>query len=136
MITTNTTSLKYTIDTPENRQFLSEIRDTLFSFGRHFPSPGGGSYYLGDDGTPLKDRPRETWITSRMAHVYSIASLLEPASDYGLLADAALQGLCGELHESLQRWLVCRIIKRWQLLCQPNNAMHMLLSSWQPVPAF
>ena len=34
MITTNTTSLKYTIDTPENRQFLSEIRDTLFSFGR------------------------------------------------------------------------------------------------------
>lgn len=49
MITTNTTSLKYTIDTPENRQFLSEIRDTLFSFGRQFPSPGGGSYYLGDD---------------------------------------------------------------------------------------
>lgn len=91
--------LKYTIDTPENRQFLSEIRDTLFSFGRQFPSPGGGSYYLGDDGTPLKDRPRETWITSRMAHVYSIASLLEPASDYGLLADAALQGLCGELHD-------------------------------------
>ena len=44
--------LKYTIDTPENRQFLSEIRDTLFSFGRQFPSPGGGSYYLGDDGTP------------------------------------------------------------------------------------
>lgn len=99
MITTNTTSLKYTIGTPENRQFLSEIRDTLFSFGRQFPSPGGGSYYLGDDGTPLKDRPRETWITSRMAHVYSIASLLEPASDYGLLADAALQGLCGELHD-------------------------------------
>lgn len=99
MITTNTTSLKYTIDTPENRQFLSEIRDTLFSFGRQFSSPGGGSYYLGDDGTPLKDRPRETWITSRMAHVYSIASLLEPASDYGLLADAALQGLCGELHD-------------------------------------
>ena len=37
MITTNTTSLKYTIGTPENRQFLSEIRDTLFSFGRQFP---------------------------------------------------------------------------------------------------
>ena len=91
--------LKYTIDTPENRLFLSEIRDTLFSFGRQFPSPGGGSYFLGDDGTPLKDRPRETWITSRMSHVYSIASLLDPASDYGLLADAALQGLCGELHD-------------------------------------
>ena len=134
MITTNTTSLKYTIDTPENRQFLSEIRDTLFSFGRQFPSPGGGSYYLGDDGTPLKDRPRETWITSRMAHVYSIASLLEPASDYGLLADAALQGLCGELHD---RSTVAGMpdYKRTALLCQPNNAMRMLLSSWQPVPA-
>ena len=109
MITTNTTSLKYTIDTPENRQFLSEIRDTLFSFGRQFPSPGGGSYYLGDDGTPLKDRPRETWITSRMAHVYCmIAPTVAGMPDY----------------------------KRMALLCQPNNAMHMLLSSWQPVPAF
>lgn len=135
MITTNTTSLKYTIDTPENRQFLSEIRDTLFSFGRQFPSPGGGSYYLGDDGTPLKDRPRETWITSRMAHVYSIASLLEPASDYGLLADA----LC---RDCVENCMIAPTVagmpdyKRMALLCQPNNAMHMLLSSWQPVPAF
>lgn len=67
---------KYQIDTEENKQFLKEIRDTLLSFGHRFPSPGGGSYYLGDDGTPWTKRPRETWITSRMAHVYSIGSFL------------------------------------------------------------
>lgn len=43
---------KYQIDTMENRKFLEEIRDTLLSFGHQFPSLGGSSYYLGDDGTP------------------------------------------------------------------------------------
>ena len=60
---------KYTIDTPENKVFLKNISQNLLAFGRKFPSPGGSSYYLGDDGTPWKDRPRETRITSRMAHV-------------------------------------------------------------------
>ena len=78
---------KYQIDTAENKQFLKEMRDGLLFFGHRFPSPGGGSYYLGDDGTPWKDRPRETWITSRMAHVYSIGSFLgHPGSEE--LADA------------------------------------------------
>ena len=57
---------KYQIDTEENRKFLEEIREGLLSFGHKFPSPGGSSYYLGDDGTPWTDRNRETWITSRM----------------------------------------------------------------------
>ena len=61
---------KYILDTAENKVFVREMRNSLLSFGHQFPSPGGGSYYLGDDGTPWKDRPRETWITSRMAHVY------------------------------------------------------------------
>ncbi len=38
----------------------------LFHFSHQFPSPGGGSYYLGDNGTPWKERSRETWITSRI----------------------------------------------------------------------
>ncbi len=89
---------KYQIDTAENRAFLKQIRDDLLSFGHQFPSPGGGSYYLGDDGTPWKDRNRETWITSRMLHVYSIGSFLgHPGSE--ALADAALKGLRGELHD-------------------------------------
>lgn len=89
---------KYQIDTEENRRFLRKIREELFEFGRNFPSPGGGSYYLGDDGTPWKERPRETWITSRMVHVYSLAGFLGfEGSD--ALVDAGLKGLMGELHD-------------------------------------
>lgn len=91
---------KYQIDTPENRAFLAQMREDLLSFGHKFPSPGGGSYYLGDDGTPWTGRSRETWITSRMAHVYSIGTLLGHAGSEAL-ADAALKGLRGELHDDV-----------------------------------
>ena len=89
---------KYQIDTAENKMFLKEMRDGLLNFGHRFPSPGGGSYYLGDDGTPWKERPRETWITSRMTHVYSIGTFLGHEGS-GELADAALNGLRGELKD-------------------------------------
>ncbi len=89
---------KYQIDTEDNKLFLKDIREGLLRFGHQFPAPGGSSYYLGDDGTPWKDRNRETWITSRMAHVYSLGSFLEhPGSEE--LAAAAIKGLCGELHD-------------------------------------
>ena len=94
----HTMNRKYQIDTAENRQFLKETLEGILSFGHRFPSPGGGSYYLGDDGTPWKERPRETWITSRMAHVYCIGTFLgHPGS--GELADAAIKGLRGELRD-------------------------------------
>lgn len=67
-------SKKYQLDTKENEEFLKEIREGLFNFGHKFPAPGGSSYYLGDDGTPWKDRNRETYVTSRMVHVYSLGS--------------------------------------------------------------
>lgn len=89
---------KYRIDTPENKAFLVAIRENLFAFGRRFPAPDGSSYYLGDDGTPWTDRPRETWITSRMAHVYSIGCMLG-WKGAGELADAAVRGLRGALHD-------------------------------------
>ena len=90
---------KYQIGTEENRKFQEEIRENLLNFGHRFPSPGGSSYYLGDDGTPWKDRSRETWITSRMTHVYSIGTFLgHPGSEE--LADAGLKGLRGELHDT------------------------------------
>ena len=88
----------YQLNTEENRSFLAELRQNLLNFGRRFPSPGGGSYYLGDDGAPWPERGRETWITSRMAHVYSIGTLLGDAQA-APLADAALKGLRGELHD-------------------------------------
>ena len=54
---------KYRIDTRENIEYLKQIREGLLDFGRRFPAPDGSSYYLGDDGTPWEDRPRETWDT-------------------------------------------------------------------------
>jgi len=92
------TEKKYQLGTAENQEFLKRIREGLLSFGHQFPSPGGSSYYLGDDGTPWKERNRETWITSRMAHVYSIGSMLGYEGSEAL-ADAALKGLRGELHD-------------------------------------
>ena len=89
---------RYQIDTEENRAFLKEICENLLSFGHRFPSPGGSSYYLGDDGTPWTERNRETWITSRMAHVYCLGSFLGHEGSEAL-ADAALKGLRGELHD-------------------------------------
>lgn len=92
------TMKKYQIDTEENKAFLQEIRENLLAFGHRFPSPQGSSYYLGDDGTPWTDHKRETWITCRMAHVYSIGTFLGHAGS-AELADAALKGLTGELHD-------------------------------------
>ncbi len=89
---------KYIIDTDENRKFLADNAVALLNFGRRFPSPGGASYYLGDDGTPWTDRPRETWITCRMAHVYSIGSMMG-IDGCRELADAAVRGLGGGLKD-------------------------------------
>ncbi|MCC8180026.1 MAG: AGE family epimerase/isomerase [Planctomycetes bacterium] len=90
---------KYQIDTEENKKFLVELRDDLLRFGHKFPSPGGSAYYLGDDGTPWTDRNRETYITCRMAHVYSIGHFLGHDGSAELV-DAAIKGLRGELHDS------------------------------------
>lgn len=89
---------KYQIDTEENRAFLEEIRNGLFEFGHRFPSPGGSSYYLGDDGTPWKEKDRETYVTCRMTHVYSIGMFLGHEGSAELV-DAALKGLTGELED-------------------------------------
>lgn len=89
---------KYQIDTEENRAFMEEIREGLFAFGHRFPSPGGSAYYLGDDGTPWKERNRETYVTCRMAHVYSIGMFLGHEGSAELV-DAALRGLTGELED-------------------------------------
>jgi len=89
---------KYQLGTRENREFLEKIREDLFAFGRQFPSPEGSAYYLGDDGTPWKERNRETYITCRMVHVYTMAKYLgfDGADD---LIDAGLKGLQGELKD-------------------------------------
>ncbi|MCR5592176.1 MAG: AGE family epimerase/isomerase [Saccharofermentans sp.] len=90
---------KYKLDHDENREFMKLNAQALLDFGRRFPSPGGGSYYLGDDGTPWTDRPRETWITCRMAHVYSIGSMLGDKGSFEL-ASQAIKGIRGELKDT------------------------------------
>lgn len=89
---------KYEIDSPQHKAFLESLRDELLTFGHWFPSPEGSSYYLGDDGTPWKERPRETWITCRMAHVYSIGNLLGHAGSRELV-ESAIKGITGELQD-------------------------------------
>ena len=69
---------KYEINTKENREFLKASCEDLLNFGHRFPSPNGGSYYL--------------------AHVFSLGLLLGHQGS-GELADAALKGLKGELHD-------------------------------------
>ncbi len=89
---------KYQIDTEENRRFLEVTGNELLCFGHQFPSPKGSSYWLGDDGTPWKDRSRETWITARMTHVYALGAFLGHEGSEELV-DAGLMGLMGELHD-------------------------------------
>ena len=90
----------YVLDSADNLNFLYACRNNLLKFGIHFPAPSGSSYWLGSDGTPCTDRERETWITARMAHVYSLASMLgmEGAKD---LASKAISGLSNELYDEI-----------------------------------
>lgn len=90
---------KYCYGTKENREFLNGQAESLLEFGKAFPSPYGSSYWLGDDGTPCKERNRETWITCRMIHSYSLGAFLSfPESEEKI--DAGLKGLCGELKDT------------------------------------
>lgn len=89
---------KYRIDTQENKKFMKDMTQSLLEFGKHFASPAGSAYYLGDDGTPWVDRPRETWITCRMAHVYSMGCMLGYQNSDKLVGKA-LKGLTGELRD-------------------------------------
>ncbi|MBQ1468811.1 MAG: AGE family epimerase/isomerase [Solobacterium sp.] len=89
---------KYQLDTEENRIWLKELREELLDFGRKFPSPEGLSYYLGSDGEPIRERPRELWITCRMAHVYSLGEALEYPRCKELV-DTAIHGIRKVLHD-------------------------------------
>lgn len=89
---------RFIIDTSENRDYMYKNGISLLDFGRRFSSPQGSSYYLGDNGLPLTERPKETWITSRMAHVYSIGKILGIEGSE-TLATQAIGGLMGELKD-------------------------------------
>ena len=83
---------KYQTDTAENKAFLKEIRETLLRFGTRFAAPDGTAYYPGDDGTPWKDRNRDTYETARYAHSYVLGFLPGYKEDEALAAKA-MRGL-------------------------------------------
>ena len=79
-------------DQPTHRAWLDDHCRSLLDFGERCPAPGGGAFWLDDEGQPEPDRGVHTWITARMVHVYSLGALLGvPGS--GPIADAALAGL-------------------------------------------
>ncbi len=90
---------KYCLGTAENVQFLKDIREDLLRFGVQFPAPDGSCYYLGDDGSPRKERNRDTYETARMTHVYAIGRLLGFEGAQALAA-AGLRGLSEALHDT------------------------------------
>lgn len=89
---------KNQIDTPENIRFLNEIRKKLLTFGKDVISPDGTAYYLGDDGRPWPDFPRNTYETARMCHVYHMGAIMY-GEGWKKQADGAMKGLISALHD-------------------------------------
>ncbi|GGF39694.1 hypothetical protein GCM10011519_11690 [Marmoricola endophyticus] len=82
----------------DHEAWLGEQLRLQLDFGRRFPHPDGGAAWLRSDGTPDLERPVHTWITARMAHVYSLGHLAG-IDGCGALADTALAGLTGRLED-------------------------------------
>lgn len=90
-----TRSLTPWLHLPAHRSWLDAEGGRLLGFAERARRDDGGFAWLDDTGTPVLDRPVETWITARMTHVFSLASLrgvptAGPHADHGL---AALGGL-------------------------------------------
>ena len=86
------------LSTPAHARWLEAEGDRLLEFGRGSWHPGGGFAWLGEDGTPELDRPRELWVTCRMTHVYALAHLMgRPGA--AAYVDHGLAALAGAFHD-------------------------------------
>jgi sulfoquinovose isomerase len=72
--------------------------ERLLAFAEGSRHPEGGFAWLRADGTPDLDRPRELWITTRMTHVYGLASLLGHPGAHDL-ATRGVDALHGAFHD-------------------------------------
>ncbi|MCI1635413.1 AGE family epimerase/isomerase [Bifidobacterium sp.] len=88
----------YEFGNEKHHQYLAELRKDLLTFGQHFATAQGASYYLDSLGKPDTQQGIHTWISSRMAHVYTLDEI-EGHSASASLVDAALAGLTGLLHD-------------------------------------
>lgn len=82
-----------------HHDWLRRHADHLLTFGRASARPGGGAYWLDDDGRPDPSRGVHTWITARMTHVYSLGALLG-IPGCAPIAQNAMAGLTGVLHDA------------------------------------
>lgn len=118
-------SLKYVYGTAENKQYLAQQARELISFGRKFPDKDGASFWLDSEGNPVSERDRETWITARMAHVYSVGTILQKERSVNT-------PFSGEIKEILQGTdLPENILSREDCAFLAERAVHGLLTVLQ-----
>jgi sulfoquinovose isomerase len=86
---------------PGHRGWLQAETERLVQFSVGSVHPNGGFAWLDGEGKAVLDRPAETWITTRMTHVFSLGALLGipgcgPLVDHGIVALQTL--LADEVH--------------------------------------
>lgn len=87
-----------TVPTPPDAAWLEAQLHRLLRFGRASARRGGGAWWLDGAGRPVPERGVQTWITARMAHVFSLG-VLAGVEGCAEVADVALAGLTGDLHD-------------------------------------
>ncbi len=87
------------LDRPDHRAWLIDQMRRQLRFARNFPHSAGGAAYLDADGQPDPTQPVHTWVTSRMAHAYSVGGLAGLPGALPLAA-AATDGLQGQLRDA------------------------------------
>jgi mannose/cellobiose epimerase-like protein (N-acyl-D-glucosamine 2-epimerase family) len=84
---------------PSHRQWLAGERNRLLNFAVASVHPDGGFGWLDDNGVALLDQPVQTYITSRMTHVFCLGQLLG-VPGMGRLADHGVAALTGRLRDA------------------------------------
>lgn len=87
------------LNTDSHARWLEAETDRTFDFGRNAVVPTGFGW-LSNSGHVREDVPTELWITSRMVHVYALASLMgRPGAD--TLVDHGIAALNGAFHDEV-----------------------------------
>jgi sulfoquinovose isomerase len=87
------------LNAASHARWLEVETDRTFDFGRGSEVPTGFGW-LNNDGAVREEMPTQLWITSRMIHVYSLASLMgRPGTDQ--LIDHGITALNGAFHDDV-----------------------------------
>src|SRR5690348_12545324 len=87
------------LDRPAAASLLTDDLAALLAFAARSRRSDGGFGYLGADGSLQAERPRETYVTARMTHVFGLAAMLgQPGA--GELAEHGVQALTGPFRDA------------------------------------